>query len=132
MVFRIASIVLRVCGALALILGLLFWSGNALGLIPIHILLGILVVLSLWVIGVGQALSRGGSWPIAAGALVLGLLLIVIGMTQSSLMAGSFHWVIQVIHLLLGVLAVGLGQISAARARNGAAIREEQPSRATY
>src|SRR5215216_6923148 len=118
MVFRIASIVLRVCGALALILGLLFWSGNALGLIPIHILLGILVVLSLWVIGVGQAISRGGSWPIAAGALVLGLLLMVIGMTQSSLMAGSFHRVIQVIHLLLGVLAVGLGQISAARARN--------------
>src|SRR5215211_2693348 len=132
MVFRIASIVLRVCGALALILGSLFWTGNALNLISIHMLLGILVVLSLWVIGVGQAFSSGGSWPLAASALLVGLLVMVVGMTQSSLMTGSFHWVIQVIHLLLGVLAVGLGQISAARARNGAAIREEQPSRATY
>ena len=55
MVFRIASIVLRVCGALAVILGLLFWSGYALNLIPIHMLLGLLVVLSLWVVGIGQA-----------------------------------------------------------------------------
>jgi len=51
-------------------------------------------------------------------------------MTQSSLMAGSFHWVIQVIHLLLGVLAVVIGQISAARARNTNAAREERLSRA--
>lgn len=36
MVFRIASIVLRVCGGLALLLGLLFWSGNAYNLPRIH------------------------------------------------------------------------------------------------
>jgi len=30
MVFRIASIVLHLCGVLVLILGLLFWSGNTL------------------------------------------------------------------------------------------------------
>ena len=129
MVFRIASIVLRVCGALALILGILFWTGNALNLISIHMLLGILVVLSLWVIGVGQAFSSGGSWPLAASALLVGLLAMVVGMTQSSLMVGSFHWVIQVIHLLLGVLAIGIGQISAARARNTSAAREERLSR---
>ena len=73
MVARIASIVLRVCGALAVILGLLFWSGNLMNLIPIHMLLGILVVLSLWVLGIGQALARGGSWPLAIGALLLGM-----------------------------------------------------------
>ena len=130
MVIRIASIVLRLCGTLALILGLLFWTGNALNLISIHMLLGILVVLSLWVIGVGQAFSSRGSWPLAAGALLLGLLVVVVGMTQSSLMVGSLHWVIQVTHLLLGLLAVGVGQISAARARNDVPIGEEQPSRA--
>jgi hypothetical protein len=129
MVFRIASIVLRVCGVLALIVGLVFWSGNALNLIPIHMLLGILVVLSLWIVGIGQAVSSGGSWPLAGGALLLGLLVIVVGMTQSSLMVGPFHWVIQVVHLLLGILAVGIGQIVAARARSSSAIREERPSR---
>lgn len=130
MMFRIASIVLRLGGALAVILGILFWSGNSLNLIPIHMLLGLLVVLSLWIVGIGQAFSSGGSWPLAGGALLLGLLVIVVGMTQSSLMVGPFHWVIQVVHLLLGILAVGIGQIAAARWRNSSAIREEQPSRA--
>jgi hypothetical protein len=130
MVFRIASIALRLGGALAVILGILFWSGNALNLIPIHMLLGLLVVLSLWIVGIGQAFSSGGSWPLAGGALLLGLLVIVVGMTQSSLIIGPFHWVIQVVHLLLGILAVGIGQIAIARWRNSSAIREEQPSRA--
>ena len=130
MVFRIASIVLRLCGALAVILGILFWSGNALNLIPIHMLLGLLVVLSLWIVGIGQAFSSGGNWPLAGGALLLGLLVIVVGMTHSSLMVGPFHWVIQVVHLLLGILAVAIGQIAAARGRNSSAMREEQPSRA--
>jgi hypothetical protein len=128
MVFRIASIVLRLSGALAVILGLLFWSGNGLNLIPIHMLLGLLVVLSLWIVGIGKAFSSGGSWPLAGGALLLGLLVIVVGMRQSSLLVGPFHWVIQVVHLLLGVLAVGIGQIAAARRRNSGAIREAQPS----
>ena len=52
------------------------------------------------------------------------------GDAQSSLLVGPFHWVIQVVHLLLGILAVGIGQIAAARWRNSSAIREEQPSRA--
>ncbi len=67
---------------------------------------------SLWIVGIGQALSSGGSWPLAGGALLLGLLVIVVGMTQSSLLVGPFHWVIQVVHLLLGILAVGVGQIA--------------------
>jgi hypothetical protein len=129
MVTRIASIVLRLGGVLAVILGILFWSGNALNLLPIHMLLGLLVVLALWIVGIGQAFSSGGSWPLAGGALLLGLLVIVVGMTQSSLLVGPFHWVIQVVHLLLGILAVGIGQIAAARWRNSSAIRKEQPSR---
>ena len=130
MVLRIASIVLRLGGALAVILGLLFWSGNALNLIPIHMLLGLLVVLSLWIVGIGQAFSSGGSWPLAGGALLLGLLVIVVGMRQSSLLVGPFHWVIQVVHLLLGILAVGVGQIAAARWQKSSALREAQPSSA--
>jgi hypothetical protein len=121
MLIRIASIVLRVCGTLAVLLGLLFWTGNALNLIGLHMLLGVLVVLSLWIIGVGQALAPGGSWPLAAIALVLGLLVVVVGIRQSSLLVGPFHWVIQVIHLLLGMLAVGVGQAAAARYRKGGA-----------
>jgi hypothetical protein len=120
-VIQISSIVLRVCGVLALILGLLLWNGSALNLIPVHMLLGVLVVLSLWIIGVGQFFSRNGSWIITICALAVGVLVIIVGITQSSLMVGSFHWVIKVLHLLLGMLAVGVGQIGTTRYRKGAA-----------
>ena len=120
MVIQIASIMLRVFGTLALILGLLFWAGIGLNLIAVHMLLGLLVVLLLWIVGVGQAFSKNGSWPLAIGALALGAVVIIFGLRQSALLVGPFHWVIQVIHLLLGVLAVGIGQISMGRYRKGA------------
>ena len=121
MVIRIASVVLSLAGLLALALGLLFWTGAALNLISMHMLLGLLAVSALSVIGIGQAFAKGGSWTLAICALVVGALMIVIGMNQASLMVGDLHWVIRVIHLLLGLLTIGLGHMGAARYRRGSA-----------
>jgi hypothetical protein len=120
MMIRIASIVLSFAGLLALILGLLIWTGTNANLVQMHMLLGFLAVGALWVIGIGQAFSAGGSWVIAACALVVGASLIFIGMTQATLMVGAFHWVIQVIHLALGLLVIGIGHIGAGRYRKTA------------
>ena len=119
MVIRIASAVLSLAGLLALILGVLFWTGVALNLMQMHMLLGLLAVGALLVIGIGQAFSKGGSWIIAAGTLVVGAAMIMIGMMQASLMVGEFHWIIQVIHLVLGLLTIGMGHMGAARYRKG-------------
>ena len=121
MAIRIGSVVLNFSGLLALILGLLFWNHRASNLISLHMLLGLLVVGALWVIGIGQAFLKGGSWLIAACALIIGALVLVIGMTQSALMVGNYHWVIQIIHLALGLTAIGIGHIAAARYRKTAA-----------
>ena len=120
MVIRIASVVLSFAGLLALILGLLIWTASAVNLIQMHMLLGLLAVGALWVIGISQALSKGGSWSIAAFALVVGAAMIILGMNQSALMIGPFHWVIQIVHLVLGLLVIGLGHMGAARYRKGA------------
>jgi hypothetical protein len=117
MVIRIAAAVLSLAGLLALISGLLFWTGTALNLLALHMLLGFLAVGALWVIGFAQAFARRGSWIIAACALIVGAVMIVIGMMQSSLFVGNFHWVIQVIHLILGLLTIGIGHMAAARYR---------------
>ena len=44
MVNRIAAAVLTLAGSLALISGLLFWTGTALNLMTLHMLLGFLAV----------------------------------------------------------------------------------------
>ena len=121
MLIRYASAVLTLSGVLALILGLLFWTGAALNLISMHMLLGFLAVGALWVIGIGQFFSQSRSWPIGGGALLVGVLTIVLGLYQSSLMIGASHWIVQAIHLLLGVLTIGLGHVGAARYRKSAA-----------
>ncbi len=121
MVIRIATVVLSLAGALALILGLLFWTGMAVNLTSLHMLLGLLAVGALWVIGIGQAFSIGGSWTIAGCAIVVGAITAVLGMNQSSLMVGEFHWVVQVIHLTLGLLTIGIGHMGAARYRRSSA-----------
>ena len=119
MVIRIASAVLSLAGLLALILGLLYWTGTALYLLQMHMLLGLLAVGALWVIGIGQVFSKAGNWVIAACALIINAVTIAIGVIQSSLMVGEFHWVIQIIHLVLGLLAIGMGHMGAARYRKG-------------
>jgi hypothetical protein len=109
--------VLSFAGLLALILGILIWTAGASNLIQMHMLLGLLAVGALWVIGIGQAFSKGGSWLIATCALVVGATMIILGLNQSALMVGPFHWVIQIIHLVLGLLVIGLGHMGAARYR---------------
>lgn len=114
MAVRVASMSLRVFFLVNLILGILFWVGIAHRLVLLHMLVGILFVASLWAVGVFQAM-RGGSLGLTLGTFVLGLIIAIFGLAQESILPGSGHAVVQVIHLLLAVLGIGLGEMSAAR-----------------
>jgi hypothetical protein len=107
----------RITGVLQLILGLLMWTEPSLFYLRLpHTVLGIVFVLALWVLA---AVSTRAGVPIglAGGVAVLGLVALVLGMTQASLMPGSSHWVIQVLHLLIGMAAVGSGEAIGGRLR---------------
>jgi hypothetical protein len=43
-------------------------------------------------------------------------------MTQRGLMVGSAHWVIQVLHLLVGLIAMGIGDNLARRIKGATAV----------
>ncbi len=116
MLVRITVMVLRISAILALILGILFWASVATTLIPIHMLLGIIVTLSLWTLGGAIATTKGGI-GLAIGAFILGVLVIGLGVTQQQLLFGSLHWLIQVLHLLFGLAAIGMGEVIAGRYR---------------
>ena len=107
---------IRVVGVVQLVLGILFWTGNALGLVDLHQLLGILLVLGLWTMA---ALAHRAGVPagLVAAAAVYGLIVPIVGLTQRELLPGSAHWVIQVIHLLLGIGLLALAENLATRAK---------------
>jgi len=105
---------IRLTGLVQIVLGVLFWTGNARGLIPLHQLVGFGLVLSLLVMAALAA--RAGVNPgLVALAVVWVLVVPVLGLTQDRLLLGSAHWVIQVLHLLLGLGAIGQGEALAAR-----------------
>ena len=109
MTTRIAIMVLRLCALAALTLGILFWTGHADHLHELHMFIGIVLVLSLWTVAFAQ-IARPGGIVLAAGAAAVGVLLFVVGVTQERILPGASHWVIQVVHLGLALLAVGLGE----------------------
>ena len=119
MVATIASWVVRLGGLVMIVLGLLFWSGNALTLKNEHELLGVLVVLALWTLAF-VALRRGVNVGLVVGGLLLGVVVIAFGMSQTSLMNGATRAVVEtikVVHLALGLALISLGEMFTARIR---------------
>lgn len=107
---RTATVVLRwivgVAGVVQILLGLSIWIGFGLRLTSLHILNGFLIVAGLWILAILALVVRGRP-ALAAFALLWGVALPAFGMTQYSLLVGSSHWIIRVIHLLMGIIALG-------------------------
>jgi hypothetical protein len=101
---------IRIAGVLLLVLGIVIWTGHFDALIPIHLLLGVILVVALWTLAY-LANRAGVSQALVMIAFAWGLLLPIVGVTQQQLLTGNAHWVVQVAHLVLGVVAIGLGEM---------------------
>lgn len=117
----VVQMLIRTCGVMLIVLGLLFWLGTARSLIPIHMLLGITLVLGLWALA-GLTARAGVSPGLAGVAAVWGLLVLLLGLDQTSLLPGPMHWLVQVAHLLVGLGAIGLAEVLGGQARRSAAL----------
>jgi hypothetical protein len=107
---------LRLTGIVQIVLGLLFWSGNAIGLIPVHMAIGYVLVVTLWVLALLGLASRGDvPLGLVVLAIVWGAIVPILGINQARLLPGDFHWIIKVVHLLVGLIAIGLGEEIARR-----------------
>lgn len=119
----ITQMVLRIAALLAVIMGITFWVKPELyyttkALINIHMLLGIIVVLSLWAIGFIQGRLKGGNFGLALGTFIIGLIVAIVGMFQHSWKeAGVNVELMNGIHLLLGIIAVGFGEMIGGRVK---------------
>jgi hypothetical protein len=113
MMTRIIQIILGITGLGALTLGLLFWIAK-IELISIHMLFGLIVALTLLVMSVMAISTRGMRiWGIVG--VVYALIVPVFGLTQSGILTGNMHWVVQTAHMLVGIGALVLGGVMSVR-----------------
>jgi hypothetical protein len=112
----IAHMTIRISGLLLLLLGIAIWTGRADGMIPVHQLFGFVLVLSLWTLSF-LAARAGVPMQWVALAVAWGLVAPILGLTQEGVLTGGWHWTIQVLHLLIGLGAIGMGENLALRIR---------------
>jgi hypothetical protein len=110
----IARGLVRLTAIVQIVLGVLFWTGNATGLIDLHQVSGIILVLSLEVL-VFAAARAGVDRRLVVIAGIWGVVVVALGLSQDSLLQGSAHWVIEVLHLLVGLAAIGQAESLATR-----------------
>ena len=108
-VAKVAQLALRGSGILVLLLGLSLWAGHGYSLLQLHTLLGVIVVLSLWTLA-GLAAKAGAPIVQVAVAVLWGFIVPALGMTQTQFFPGSGHWVVRLVHLLVGAAAIALGE----------------------
>ena len=99
--------IVRVAGIVQLVSGALFWTGHAYGYVPLHMISGVLIVLTLWTLAVMALVARARR-GLAVFALLWGLALPALGMPQAAILVGPMHWIIRVVHLLMGLSAMGV------------------------
>lgn len=121
MAIRMSLMGLRLIFLVNLVLGILFWTGHDGGVaVLIHMLFGIIFVVLLWLVGTIAAL-RTGSIGLQITTFLIGLVIAIFGLAQQSIMPGSSHVVVQVIHLLLALIGLGAAEMCAGRVRRHAA-----------
>jgi hypothetical protein len=109
----------RVAGLTLLVLGIIIWTGHGDSLIRTHALLGVCFVLSLWTVAVIGLTSRIG-FVLPARLIIWGIVIGWFGMSQHELLKGSLHWMIQVLHVAVGLIAIGLAEVVSARVTKAA------------
>ena len=103
----VARWVVGVTGVTQVALGVLFWGGRAYSLVPLHMAIGLAFVLAVWTLAALAARAGVKRGPVVLGAL-WGIVVLALGMTQGRLLLGPAHWVVKLLHLLVGVAAMAL------------------------
>jgi hypothetical protein len=103
----VTQIVARVIAVVQVALGILVWTGHADSVIPVHIAVGLVLVVDLWA-AVALGLRSGAPAGLAVVALVWSVGMPVFGLVQTNVLTGDIHIAVQVLHLVVGLTAVGL------------------------
>ena len=100
---------MRIGALVQVTVGIALWTGNWYGLVNVHRTVGVLFVLALWTIAV-IALAQRRSAGLAAFAIFWGLLVAALGFMQQGILIGDYHWVVRVLHLVIGMASLPIAE----------------------
>ena len=112
---------IRLIGLASIILGFLFWTRNYLSLIPLHMYMGVALVVLLWLLAATAAAAKVSSGLVARSVL-WGVVVLFFGMTMGRLLPGRAHEIVRVLHFLIGLGAIGLAESLAVRIKRQVAV----------
>ena len=110
----IIQILIRLVWLILLVLGILVWAGHNQPWVPAHEWLGVAFIILLWAL-VYLGVRRGAAPGLVAIVFLWSLVVLAVGLTQTGILTGSSHWIIQVLHALVGLVAIGLAEALGAR-----------------
>ena len=92
-----------------LAVGIGLWTGHLYSLVDVHRTVGVLFVLALWVIAI-VALVQRRAVGLATFAIAWGVLVAGLGFTQQGILMGDWHWVIRVLHIVIGMASMPIAE----------------------
>lgn len=101
----IALLAVRLTGMIQVVIGLAIWGDHWMHLLPAHMVVGMTFVVALWVLA-GLAAWAGLERRFTILAAGWGLVIPAFGMSQLWLLPGPAHWVVELLHLLIGLAAM--------------------------
>src|SRR5882762_9796583 len=93
----IPRLLIRITFLLQIVLGLTFWAGKAKGLTPLHVVSGIILVVSILVLAYAAA-KAGVSRGLISLTAIWALILFGLGASQENILKGDQHWIIRTLH----------------------------------
>jgi len=110
---KVLQWIVRIAGLCAILLGMSFWAGPGIAPVSVHMAIGGLVALALAILAIRALIDRV-RMPVAAVALLWAIATVAVGTVQDWWIGAGNHVAIEVIHLVLGVGAIGLAEMLAA------------------
>jgi hypothetical protein len=100
---------MRLGALLQVVVGIGLWTGHLYSLVGVHRTVGMLFVLALWIIAV-IAIAQRRAIGLATFAIAWGVLVAALGFMQQGILIGDFHWVIRVLHLVIGMASMPIAE----------------------
>src|SRR4051812_31462838 len=99
---------MRVLAALLLLIGTAIWLGIAPNAAAAHAALGVVFAVVI-AIAVALALSLRSSTKEALAAFAVTIVMVALGFLQARILVGHHHWIVQSVHVMVGLAAFVLG-----------------------